>query len=255
VLNVPLAKSLIYCLENSDAVITLGPSFSRFLHERFDIPKSKIFELPNVIPLDMIRQMVQKPILERKHLGFGSDDFILINVGGLIPLKGHEYLIYALNIVRDELNEEFSRVKLLLVGAGPLESKLHRLIKRLKLEKHIIHMKNVSEVELYSLYAISDVAVMPMLDLSGPDLVILEAMACGCPVVMTDSLGSRDYAVPDVNSIIVQKNPKAIAGAINELLSNDLLRDSLIREGLQTAKNFSIDIAATKFEKALKIYG
>jgi glycosyltransferase involved in cell wall biosynthesis len=108
--------------------------------------------------------------------------------------------------------------------------------------------------DLCKYYSAADVFVYTSL-YEGFGLPPLEAMACGCPVVMTDSLGSRDYAVPDVNSIIVQKNPKAIAVAINELLSNDSLRDSLIREGLQTAKSFSINIAATKFEKALKIYG
>ena len=108
--------------------------------------------------------------------------------------------------------------------------------------------------ELCKYYSAADVFVYTSL-YEGFGLPPLEAMACGCPVVMTDSLGSRDYAVPDVNSIIVQKNPKAIAVAINELLSNDSLKDSLIREGLQTAKGFSINIAATKFEKALKIYG
>jgi glycosyltransferase involved in cell wall biosynthesis len=107
--------------------------------------------------------------------------------------------------------------------------------------------------ELRKYYSVADVFVYTSL-FEGFGLPPLEAMACGCPVVMTDSLGSRDYAVPGVNSIVVQKNPKAIAVAINELLSNDSLRDSLIREGLQTAKNFSIDIAATKFEKVLRMY-
>jgi glycosyltransferase involved in cell wall biosynthesis len=107
--------------------------------------------------------------------------------------------------------------------------------------------------ELCKYYSVADVFVYTSL-FEGFGLPPLEAMACGCPVVMTDSLGSRDYAVPGVNSIVVQKNPKAIAVAINELLSNDSLRDSLIREGLQTAKNFSIDIAATKFEKILRMY-
>jgi glycosyltransferase involved in cell wall biosynthesis len=252
VLNVPLAKSLIYCLENSDAVITLGPSFSRFLHERFDIPKSKIFELTNGIPLDMIRQMVQKPILERKHLGFGSDDFILINVGGLIPLKGHEYLIYALNIAKDELNEEFSRVKLLLVGSGPLESKLYGLIKQLKLEKHIILMKNVSERELYSLYAISDVAVMPILDLSGPDLVILEAMAAGLPVITTNVWENPSVIKPGENGYLVPpRNFRALAEAIIEAYIH---RDKLHEMGTTSLKIVREYDWSNVAKKAIEIY-
>lgn len=99
-------------------------------------------------------------------------------------------------------------------------------------------------------YSAADVFVYTSL-FEGFGLPPLEAMACGCPVVMTDSFGSRDYAIPNVNSIVVPKNPKAIAAAVNELLSNDSLRDSLIKEGLRTAQSFSIETATTKFEEVL----
>ena len=112
----------------------------------------------------------------------------------------------------------------------------------------------LSREELCRYYSAADVFVYTSL-FEGFGLPPLEAMACGCAVVMTDSFGSRDYAIPGVNCIVVQKNPEAIALAIDELLSDDSLRNSLIKEGLRTAKSFSIDIAASRFLKILRTYG
>jgi glycosyltransferase involved in cell wall biosynthesis len=250
--NVPLAKSLIYCLENSDAVITLGPSFTRFLHERFDVPRSKIFELPNGIPFRLIRKVAQRPIVKRKDLGLNSDDFVLINVGSLTPIKGQEYLIRALSIVKNRLSEGFSRVKLLLVGSGPLERSLHQLIKKMALEKHIIRLKNLKEQELYSLYAISDIAVMPILDLSGPDLVILEAMAAGLPVITTNVWENPSVIKHGKNGYLVTpRNFRALAEAIIEAY---MRRDKLHEMGMTSLKIVGKYDWSNIAKKAIEIY-
>jgi glycosyltransferase involved in cell wall biosynthesis len=73
-------------------------------------------------------------------------------------------------------------------------------------------------------------------------------MACGCPVVMTDSLGIRDYAINEINALIVAKNPIVIATAVDKLLSNESQKQHLVKEGLKTASNFSLDAAVMKLE-------
>jgi glycosyltransferase involved in cell wall biosynthesis len=208
--------------------------------------------LPNGIPFRLIRKVAQRPIVKRKDLGLNSDDFVLINVGSLTPIKGQEYLIRALSIVKNRLSEGFSRVKLLLVGSGPLERSLHQLIKKMALEKHIIRLKNLKEQELYSLYAISDIAVMPILDLSGPDLVILEAMAAGLPVITTNVWENPSVIKHGKNGYLVTpRNFRALAEAIIEAY---MRRDKLHEMGMTSLKIVGKYDWSNIAKKAIEIY-
>ncbi|ADG05921.1 glycosyltransferase family 4 protein [Kyrpidia tusciae] len=71
-------------------------------------------------------------------------------------------------------------------------------------------------------------------------LPALEAMACGTPVVTTDSGGVRDFAVPGENCLMVPpRSPELLARAILRVLSNDFLRERLRRAGLRTAAQWT----------------
>ena len=81
----------------------------------------------------------------------------------------------------------------------------------------------------------------------------LEAMACGAPVVTTDSRGVRDYAHPGENCLMVPPcNPNALAEAMIEVLQNENLAEKFRRNGPITASSFSWDAATDRFEAALK---
>jgi glycosyltransferase involved in cell wall biosynthesis len=69
---------------------------------------------------------------------------------------------------------------------------------------------------------------------------------------MTDNLGSRDFVEPGVNALITPRDPEGIAHAVDRVLSDETLRESLVREGLRTARDFSIEKAVIRFENALK---
>ncbi len=80
----------------------------------------------------------------------------------------------------------------------------------------------------------------------------LEAMACGAPVVMTDSRGGRDFARPGVNCLMVEpRNPAALAEAILAVITQPELDTRLRLNGPQTAARFSWDKATDRFEDAL----
>ena len=81
----------------------------------------------------------------------------------------------------------------------------------------------------------------------------LEAMACGTPVVTTDSLGIRDFAISKVNSLVVPpKNSKAIAVAIDKILNDDNMAARLSRNGVKTAKKFTWNKVIDRIEKTFK---
>lgn len=80
----------------------------------------------------------------------------------------------------------------------------------------------------------------------------LEAMACGTAVVLTDTVGAKEYAVNGENSIIVPvKNPACTANAVEELLSNKNLRLKLEKNAILAANQYSWDKSFQNFFKVL----
>jgi glycosyltransferase involved in cell wall biosynthesis len=77
-------------------------------------------------------------------------------------------------------------------------------------------------------------------------------MACGVPVVLTDSRGIREFAVNGENCLMVPiRDPKALADAILRVLTDEELATRIAANGLQTASRYSWDDAVDRFEQAL----
>jgi glycosyltransferase involved in cell wall biosynthesis len=108
-----------------------------------------------------------------------------------------------------------------------------------------------SDKELTALYASCDVFVSASW-YEGFGLPPLEAMACGVPVVLTDSRGIREFAVNGENCLMVPiRDPKALADAILRVLTDEELATRIAANGLQTASRYSWDDAVDRFEQAL----
>lgn len=86
----------------------------------------------------------------------------------------------------------------------------------------------------------------------GLGLPPLEAMACGAPVVVADSQGIRDYAVHEVNALVVPpKHPSALAGAILRLIHNPSLANDLAQAGIAASLRYDWEAAVDRFEGLL----
>lgn len=84
----------------------------------------------------------------------------------------------------------------------------------------------------------------------------LEAMACGAPVVLTDSGGVREYAETERNCLMVPaRHPAALAQAIIRVLSDQELAQHLRRNGPPTAARFSWESAVDRFQRSLPLNG
>lgn len=80
----------------------------------------------------------------------------------------------------------------------------------------------------------------------------LEAMACGTPVVLTDSVGVRDYARHEVNCLVVPpRNPAAIAVATLRLAQDPALAQRLVDQGKVTVRNYEWETVINRVERAL----
>jgi glycosyltransferase involved in cell wall biosynthesis len=102
----------------------------------------------------------------------------------------------------------------------------------------------VPHSDLVALYSLAEVFVLPSL-YEGFGLPPLEAMACGCPAIVSDR-GSLPEIVGDAAVLIDPENQNSIVAAIRTLEDNQALRAELSRRGIARAKEFSWKTAATK---------
>lgn len=164
--------------------------------------------------------------------------FHILSVGYLIERKGHEYLIRAMK----EILKEKDDVRLRIVGSGPLEGKLKSLISELDLEEYVDIIKNVSDDELLKLYNSSDVFVLPAVvdsqgNTEGLGVVLLEAMACGVPVIGSDVGGILDIIKDRENGLLRrEKDFLGISRVIIKLVKDEICRKNLSLKGFATIK-------------------
>lgn len=128
------------------------------------------------------------------------------------PLKGLRYLLLALA----QLVKTYPQLRLLLVSKPKPGGQTEKLIKRLKLGKHIDFVHGISTEELVAHYAHSSIAVVPSV-YEGFGLPAGEAMACGVPVVSTRG-GALPEVVGDAGLLVDVKDADAMAKAIETLL-------------------------------------
>jgi glycosyltransferase involved in cell wall biosynthesis len=112
-----------------------------------------------------------------------------------------------------------------------------------------IYINRPDQRDLASIYSSADVFISSSWS-EGFGLPGLEAMACGVPVVTTDSGGVREYAIPEETAIVVPpKNPQALAEGILRVLQDGKLRQKLIKNGLEKVKEFDWEKSIDKLEK------
>lgn len=183
--------------------------------------------------------------------------FQILSVGYLIERKGFEYLIRAMPYVL----EEHKHVRLKIVGSGPLESKLKELIYELDIGDEVEIVRNVSGEELLMLYNSADLFVLPSIvdsqgNTEGLGVVLLEAMACGIPVIGSDVGGIPDIVLDsETGLLVIEKDVDNIYQTLRSVIENENLCGQLSVNGLKMIKNkYTWEIIAEKYLKLFDLF-
>lgn len=161
-------------------------------------------------------------------------DFLLF-VGTIEPRKNVARLIRAYSLLDAALRKAFP---LVLVGKkGWHCEEVDQALRECKASDTIRFMKYVEETDLPAIYSQATSLVYPSL-YEGFGLPPLEAMACGTPVI-TSSTSSLPEVVGDAAIMVDPRDVEGLSRAINNVLSNQRLRDDLRQRGLERAKLFS----------------
>lgn len=138
-----------------------------------------------------------------------ASGFTILSVGSLIPRKGHELTIEALRARPDW--------RLVIAGSGPLRGELGSLAARLGVSDRVRFVGEVAHGELSRLYGAADVLVLAS-SREGWANVLLEAMACGTPVVASDVNGSREVVgAPAAGRLMRERSVAGLIEAVDAL--------------------------------------
>jgi glycosyltransferase involved in cell wall biosynthesis len=160
---------------------------------------------------------------------------VLLSVGRLVEKKGFDFLIKACRILKNR-GHQF-RCRIVGGGDGEYQSKLIQLIKDLQLEDDVNLHGAVTQEDLRDIYRHATLFALPCLvvengDRDGIPNVLVEAMSMQIPVVSTDISGIPELIENHVNGLLVpEKDETAMADAIESLLINPELRQSLAHAG------------------------
>lgn len=139
-------------------------------------------------------------------------DKLLISVGYLIERKGHHLIIEAMR--------ELPGYQLFIVGGGNWEEKLKNMAEQMGVQDRVRFLGEVSQEQLPELYSCADALVLAS-DREGWANVLLEAMACGTPVVASNIWGTPEVVqAPEAGVLCAERSAQGIVAAVKQLFAN-----------------------------------
>lgn len=178
-------------------IIAVNDNIKDELERVYKINKEKITTIYNGVNTEIFYAMKNRHKI-KEELGLDSQTFVVLYVGRLVARKNVGLLIEAMHHLRRE------NIVTLIVGKGPKEAALKRMIKHLGLGTSVKFVGYVKDSDLVRIYNAADVLVLPSV-YEGMPLNVLEAMACGVPTIAANFQGVENIIQHGENGIILEK--------------------------------------------------
>ena len=225
-------------------IVTTGEALREQLHRDNGYALAHMTSVRTGIALDYYRPLDK--LVARAKLGLENRPIIGI-VATLRDWKGHEDLLDAMVLLRAQV-ATFPDWRLVIVGGGPEYERLENKIKARQLDSVVKLVGNQDNVpEWLSAF---DIFTLPSYGNEGVPQGIMQAMACGLPVVCT-SVGAISEAVQDGRTgiMVAKRNPQSLANGLARLMNDQLLCSEMGREGHAFAReHFGVDVMLDKME-------
>lgn len=170
----------------------------------------------------------------------------LLFVGRLFPEKSIDTLIKAV----PHIIKKYPNTHVMIVGGGHLKLKLEKLTYNLGISKHVTFLGLISEEDKIIAYNACDIFVLPSLaELEG--MVVLEAMACGKPIIVADAKMSASRYFVDGNGFLFKtQDHENLAHQVGKLIGDAELRKKMGKASLENIKKYDIQKSTSKLEEA-----
>jgi len=230
-------------------IITISKDTKDDLCYYFKVPDEKI-DIVYIPIAARFKQITNDAILSAARVKYRLPTKYILYIGNLEPRKNLNRLIQAYEILLKGYN-----YKLVIVGKPEWRySGLFDRVRRKNLENDILFTGHVEDDEIPFLYNLASVFAFPSLH-EGFGIPVLEAMACGVPVV-TSNISALPEVAGDAAILVNPYDIESIADGIMKILKDDCLRKKLISKGLSRVKQFNAkDVAIRIFETYKKALG
>jgi glycosyltransferase involved in cell wall biosynthesis len=243
ILGVPVAFMVKILYRFAANIITVSEGIKSDLISAFGISEDKVQTIYNPIALNRISSLATE---SPEHRFFFEDRKpVVIAMGRLTPQKGFDILLKAFSRVISDID-----ARLIIMGEGRQRAYLESLIRDIDIADKVSlagFQKNP-----YAFLSQSDIFVLSS-QYEGLPMAILEAMACGVPVVSTDCMsGPREILQNGrCGSLIPVGNETALANAIMRLLKDKGQREEFSKCGKERIKDFSLNEIVRQYEEII----
>jgi glycosyltransferase involved in cell wall biosynthesis len=201
--------------------------------------KKPIAVIPTGIDVRLLKPESSKK--SREKLGIRTEKMYLC-LGRLSPEKNLDFVIDTSKYFLGDDSQ------LIIAGRGPVQRKLENQVADMGMEKKIKFVGYVSDADKVRYYSAADAFILASTS-ETQGIVVLEAMACGCPVIAADSLAIPEFVKNGKNGFLFRPGD---GQQLAELVDNFNYTKRMAKEALKTAHSCSIEKCTDKLEK---IYG
>ena len=249
-LSMAMWKYSVNGMKKANHVIAVSSNTAKDVTHKLKIKPEQITVVPNGINSEFRVLPVSEVADIRKQYPLSPDTFCLLNVGSTHQRKN---ILTVLEVLKN-LIEQGLPICLWRTGDN-FTKEQKNFIQTHNLKSYIFDLGKLDKARLIQIYNAADVLLAPSL-YEGFGLTIVEAMACGTPVI-TSNVSCLPEVVGDAGILIDPNSYQAIADAVIELYKNPTLYKNLVEKGLTRAKFFSwkntAEQVATIYEKILHL--
>ena len=225
-------------LKMAARIIAVSDFTKKEIEKYYHIPNKKVAAIHNGVDFELFNKNIAHEKLEEAKKKYSLPENFLLYIGTLQPRKNIPVLAEALDILREKYN--LRDIRLVIAGnreAHNFDPRIDEAIKKYSLQKSVIFPGWIDEEDKPALYKLAQCFVFPSL-YEGFGIPIIEAMSAGTPIVSSDK-----SCLPEVGGdgavYANPNNPEEFAQKIHEILSDENLRENLIKKGKETAKGYT----------------
>lgn len=231
--RITLPREINNCAKRASFILTVSECTRQDVLSKLDVRPEKVKSIPNAAGphFTFLNDEVLNQNTRERYTGGAP---YILYLGTLEPRKNLVRLIHAFSLLKSKGLPH----KLLMAGRrGWLYEDIFTTIEKLGLQENVVTPDYVPEKDLVPLYNAAEVFVFPSL-YEGFGIPALEAMACGTPVIASNS-SSLPEVIEDAGILIHPEDVDGFAASIEKLVNDRSFRESLRSKGLEQAKKFS----------------
>jgi len=232
------AKQEKILAQKATRIVTISKYSQSKIVEHYGIADEKITIVPNGVDVEKFKPADSADA--KQQLGLSPEPTVLF-MGSLIPRKGLLHLVEA----AEKVVKQQPDTKFVIVGTGPLRGQIEKSVAAAELTGNFVFLGNLKEDQLAVAYNAADVFVLPSIQ-EGQGIVLLEAQACGKPVVAFE-VGGVTEAVrqKETGFLLDLGDTEGFADKLLELLGDDALRMKMGAAGRRfVTENYTWDVCA-----------